>query len=279
MNNNLTVFSEDIIPVYTTETGEKVVLGRELHNTLGIGVSYTTWFKRVLEYKDFEEGKSYFSFLKNRSDGRAGKPKQDHILTLRMAKKIAMVQNSEIGSQIRDKLVDLEEAVNKKRSQGFELDAQRILNPSGRLDLIIELATQLKVEEEKTEMLKLECSVKDEKIAVLEPKAKRCDLILQSNELLTVTKIAKEYGYSAIAFNRLLESFDIQYCQSGQWFLKAKYQNLRYTAPYDYHYSHSNGSRDTNQQTRWTQKGRLFLYNFLKEKGIVPLIERETNAE
>ncbi len=281
--NNLTIFSTDLIPVYTTDTGEKVVRGRELHEKLEIGQDYTNWFKRMCEYgKDegFEEGESYSSILAKSSEnmGIGGRPKQDHIITLRMAKHIASIQKTNIGYDIREKLFDIEEDMNKK-SKGFELDAQRIFSPSGRLDLIIELATLLKAEEEKTETLALECKIKDEKIAVLEPKAERCDQILQSDELLTVTKIAKEYGYSAQKFNQLLHDFEIQFWQGGQWFLYAQYQDQGYTAPYDYNYSRSNGSRGTNQQTRWTQKGRQFLYDFLKEKGIVPLIEREANAE
>lgn len=56
---NLTIFSKDLIPVYTTDTGEKVVLGRELHEKLGIKTAYKDWFPRMAEYgKDegFESG-------------------------------------------------------------------------------------------------------------------------------------------------------------------------------------------------------------------------------
>lgn len=119
--NNLTVFSTDLIPVYTTNTGMKVVLGRELHEKLGIKDNYTNWFKRMREYgknEGFEEGKSYFEFFQNignRSDGRKGKPKQDHIITLRMAKHIASIQKTNIGYDIREKLFNLEEAVSELR--------------------------------------------------------------------------------------------------------------------------------------------------------------------
>ena len=50
MNNNLEnirIFSEDVIPVYDTDTGEKVVLGRELHEKLKIKTPYHIWFPRM----------------------------------------------------------------------------------------------------------------------------------------------------------------------------------------------------------------------------------------
>jgi phage anti-repressor protein len=83
MNNsleNIRIFSEDVIPVYDTDTGEKVVLGRELHERLKIKTAYKDWFPRMCEY-GFVDGKDYGSFLSNRSDGLAGKPKTDHIIT------------------------------------------------------------------------------------------------------------------------------------------------------------------------------------------------------
>lgn len=114
MNNNLEtirIFSEDVIPVYDTDTGEKVVLGRELHERLKIKTAYKDWFPRMCEY-GFVDGKDYGSFLSNRSDGLAGKPRTDHIITLDMAKHIAIIQRTPEGMEIRQKLIDLEKNVS-----------------------------------------------------------------------------------------------------------------------------------------------------------------------
>lgn len=274
MNNNLTVFSTDVIPVYTTDIGEQVVIGRELHERLEIGQDYSSWFKRMCESWDLEEG-SYYSLNLGNNTGKRGKPRKDHILTLDTAKEIAMVQQSDMGKAIRKKLIEIEKKFREQTQQSSSVDFRSILDSESNLKLLAETALALVEEKEKTRTLMLECEAKDEKISVLEPKAERCEKILQSDELLTATKIAKEYGYSAQKFNQLLYGFGIQYWQSDQWVLYAKYQNQGYTAPYDYHYYHSNGSSGTRQQTRWTQKGRQFLYDFLKEREIVPLIERE----
>lgn len=80
---------------------------------------------------------------------------------------------------------------------------------------------------------------------------------------------------SGIAFNQLLHELGIQYKQSQQWFLFAKYQNQGYTHGKTTQFYRNNGTVDYKINTEWTQKGRLFLYNKLKENGYIPLIERE----
>lgn len=132
MNNNLEtirIFSEDVIPVYDTDTGEKVVLGRELHERLKIKTAYKDWFPRMCEY-GFVDGKDYGSFLSNRSDGLAGKPRTDHIIKLDMAKHIAMIQRTPEGMEIRQKLIDLEKnvAVNQFAGASKELQAIFVLD-------------------------------------------------------------------------------------------------------------------------------------------------------
>ena len=128
MNNNLEtirIFSEDVIPVYDTDTGEKVVLGRELHERLKIKTAYKDWFPRMCEY-GFVDGKDYGSFLSNRSDGLAGKPRTDHIITLDMAKHIAMIQRTPEGMEIRQKLIDLEKNVSVNQFAGASKELQAI---------------------------------------------------------------------------------------------------------------------------------------------------------
>ena len=109
--NNLTVFNNDIIPVYTTDSGEKVVIGRELHERLHIGKDYSTWFKDMCGY-GFTEGKE-FSPISGETSEQGGRPRIEHILTLDMAKHIAMIQRTTQGKEIRDKLISLETRVQE----------------------------------------------------------------------------------------------------------------------------------------------------------------------
>ena len=116
--------------------------------------------------------------------------------------------------------------------------------------------------------------LKDE-IKVLKPKAHYTDIILQNKGLIKVTSIAKDYGMSAQEFNKLLCDFKIQYRLGNQWFLYKKYQNKGYTHSETVNYKHKDGRDDVSIITKWTQKGRLFLYEFLKEKDILPIIEKD----
>lgn len=132
MNNNLEtirIFSEDVIPVYDTDTGEKVVLGRELHEKLKIKTPYHIWFPRMVEY-GFVDGTDYFTENKNvhREDGRKMPQVQiDHIIKLDMAKHIAMIQRTPEGMEIRQKLIDLEKNVSVKQFAGLSKELQAIL--------------------------------------------------------------------------------------------------------------------------------------------------------
>lgn len=132
MNNNLEairIFSEDVIPVYDTDTGEKVVLGRELHERLKIKTPYKDWFPRMVEY-GFVDGMDYFTERKNvlREDGRKMPQVQiDHIIKLDMAKHIAMIQRTPEGMEIRQKLIDLEKNVSVNQFAGLSKELQAIL--------------------------------------------------------------------------------------------------------------------------------------------------------
>ncbi|WP_158572833.1 antA/AntB antirepressor family protein [Anaerotruncus sp. AF02-27] len=112
MTDKLTVFNSDIIPVYTTEDGRRVVIGRELHERLKIGKDYSTWFKDMCGY-GFYEDVDYSPFSGDRSDGLPGKPRTEHLLTLEMAKELAMIQRSPEGHTIRQKLIALETNVSE----------------------------------------------------------------------------------------------------------------------------------------------------------------------
>jgi anti-repressor protein len=105
--NNLTVFNSDVIPVYTTDTGKKVVIGRELHEKLKIDTPYTQWFDRMCGY-GFAENQDYSSFSQKSEKPQGGRPSLEHILTLDMAKHIAMIQRTPEGRAIRQKLIELD---------------------------------------------------------------------------------------------------------------------------------------------------------------------------
>lgn len=130
-------------------------------------------------------------------------------------------------------------------------------------------------EVEKNEALKLENSQQKQIIGELQPKASYYDLILSSHDCMTVTQIAKDYGLTAQHLNSKLKDLGVQFKQSGQWLLKEKHSKFGYTKSETVPYQKQDGTMGTALHTKWTQKGRLFLYELLKKNNILPLIEQE----
>lgn len=128
---------------------------------------------------------------------------------------------------------------------------------------------------QENENLKFANKVQEQQIIELQPKALYYDLILQCKDLLSTTMIAKDYGMAAKGFNKMLHEFGIQYNQSGVWFLYQKYAIYGYTQTKTNAFVRSDGTPDGKPHMYWTQKGRIFLYNFLKDKGVLPTIEQE----
>ncbi len=135
------------------------------------------------------------------------------------------------------------------------------------------LAQLLETVEEK-EKLELENNMNKQKIAEYEPKASYLDTILNNKSLVTVGQIAKDYGMSAQALNKLLHDLKVQYKQSGQWLLYSNLHAEGYTHSSTTEIEHKDGSTSVRMNTKWTQKGRLFIYDLLKENDVLPVIEQ-----
>lgn len=141
-------------------------------------------------------------------------------------------------------------------------------------DFGITLLTKYKEEKEKNNLLSGQVIEQQKLISTMKPKADYMDRILSSKSLVTTTQIAKDYGYSAQAFNKMLSNLKVQYKVNDQWVLYARYQNLGYVHSVTIDITRSDGRPDVKMQTEWTQKGRLFLYELLKSNMIIPVIEK-----
>lgn len=240
------------------DTEEPTVSARDLHEKLQIKTRFNDWFPRMCEY-GFKEGKEFYSKM-SKTPESGGRPPLDYDLTIRCAKEICMIQRTEIGRTIRNYFLDLEDAWNMPEQV---------------------MARALKMANRTIDSLKERCSFlgsqvieKQKQIEEMQPKATYYDLILQCPDLVSTTVIAKDYGMSAAKFNGCLHDFGIQFKQSGVWVLYREYDHFGYTSTKTHNYSDANGNQHSRPHTYWTQKGRLFLYDFLKNRGIVPAIER-----
>lgn len=161
------------------------------------------------------------------------------------------------------------------RKHGIYATEQILDNP----DFMIEALMALKAEREKRKLLETENAQQKQIIGELKPRADYTDRILSNKGLVTITQIAKDYGMSGRKMNKLLGELHIQYKQSGQWLLYADYHDKGYTHSKTIPITHKDGTPDVTMETKWTQKGRLFIYELLKGEGVLPIIEQEQSKQ
>ena len=140
-------------------------------------------------------------------------------------------------------------------------------------DFLIQLATTLKEEKAKRLEAEQQCEAQKQIIVEMEKKVSYLDLILSSTSTMTITQIAQDYGMSGQRMNKLLHKLHIQYKVSEQWILYAEYKDKCYVSSKTIHFMTNEGVPCTTLNTKWTQKGRLFLYDILKKEGILPKME------
>lgn len=242
----------------------QTVSARELHDKLNIGTAFKDWFPRMTEY-GFVEGTD-FNMLKIERVQMEGNREvrrevTDYNISVDMAKQICMIQRTPEGKAVRQYLINLEKAWNTPEqvfARALKMADQTISSLKDRCKF---LGGQV-VEQQKV-------------IEQLEPKASYYDLILQCKDLIATTVISKDYGMSAKKFNSMLHDMGIQYKQGDIWVLYSKYQGQGYLKAKTHNYADGNGVQHSKEHAYWTQKGRLFLYDLLKQEGILPLIESE----
>lgn len=183
---------------------------------------------------------------------------------------VLMLSRKKIAKQFKAKVKEILKTIRKN---GMYATNELLDNP----DLLIEAATRIKAQREKISALETTVAVQSQQLAEAAPKVSYYDLILNCKDLISVSKIAKDYGMSAVRMNDLLRDMGIQFRQGNVWLLYQKYAAQGYTSTKTHEYIGSDGDNHAKTATYWTQKGRLFIYNKLKEKGIVPLIEREVS--
>jgi Rha family phage regulatory protein len=158
-------------------------------------------------------------------------------------------------------------------------ELQELLTPSYMIGDPIKRAEKWIEEQKATRALETKTAVLEQQIAEYEPKLNYLDTILNSKDTVTISQIAEDYGKSASSMNKLLHQHGIQYKINGQWLLYSKHKGLGYTKSKPIDIKHTDGSYSVKLNTRWTQKGRLFIYETLKKHDVLPLMDIQLNKQ
>ncbi len=243
-----TLYMNELIPI-TYHNDNPAVSARDLHKLLEVKTAYKDWFPRMCEY-GFAEGQDFCSFL---SESTGGRPAQDAILTIDMAKEICMLQRNEKGKIARQYFLQLEKDWNSPEKV---------------------MARALKIADKRIKSLEAENAAQRQAIADFQPIRQYVDTILSSPRTLTTTQIAADYNLSAKKLNKILHEEGIQRCVNGQWILYKQHMGKGYTKSKTIQITRSGGCPDTILQTEWTQSGRILIHGILTKRGILAAMDQ-----
>jgi phage anti-repressor protein len=236
----LKVVANEMLPVYETSNGDKVVNARELHEQLVVGKDFTHWIKDRIEKYGFVENEDYILTLAKIGE-RKNVTRHDYILTLDTAKEIAMVQNNEMGRAIRKYFIEVE---------------KRFKQPKTQIEMLAIMAQQM-VEQEKTNALR------DQKITAIESSVHHI-----THNLIDVSEPAK-------VIERVNEY--ARYTRQGHDAIyNGIYQILKAKHGIDVKARVENERRKINAE-HYQKKGKLYAESTLKQKvnGIDVMVRME----
>lgn len=239
-----------------TINGEPYFVGKDTADILG----YQNGSRDINRHVD-EEDKLKYRF------GTSGQDRE--MIIINESGLYALILGSKLPQAKEFKRWVTSEVLPTIRKHGAYLTDSKIEEVLLSPDTIINLATQLKNERAEKEQLKIELEEARKQTSYL-------DLILQTKDQLTTTQIAQDYGMSASKFNQLLKDLRIQRKVNSQWVLYKQYLGKGYIASRTFEYIGRDDRCHSKITTVWTQLGRKFLYDALKEReGILPLVEQE----
>lgn len=271
--NNLKIFNNE-------ELGFKVRVIDNEDGSISINAEDTAigygWYKT-----EVKNGKEYISIRWERMNGFstecgfAHKWSKDDYIPESLFYRLGMKASNTHANRFQDWL-SFEVIPSIRKNGGYIMGQEKLSDEELIAQALLVAKKKIEEKNKKIDGLETEVKVKNQIIGELKSKADYTDLILNNKALVNITQIAKDYGMSGQEMNKLLHKFGVQYKQGDQWLLYVKYHNKGYTHSETINFNHKNGNPDVKMNTKWTQKGRLFLYELLKEKGYLPVIEQES---
>ena len=241
----------------TTINNETYFVGKDVADILG----YKNSRKALSDHVDSEDKTSNDSLRVNGSN----------LTLINESGLYSLILSSKLPQAKEFKRWVTSEVLPTIRKHGMFATDELLDNP----DFAIATLQKLKEEREERKRLEVANSQLQLELEEAQKQARYLDLIIESKASLRVTQIAADYGMSAHKFNKLLHDLGVQHKVNGQWILYKRHMGKGYTDSATFDFMDNRGQARTHITTTWTQKGRLFLYELLKENGILPLIERD----
>ncbi len=257
--NGLQVFThEELGSVRTLEVdGEAWFVGKDVAEILG----YTNASKALADHVDSEDK------LNNESLSSLG---QRGGWLINESGLYSLILSSKLPKAKVFKRWVTSEVLPAIRKHGVYAIDEMLTNPEAMICALM----AYKTERERRLALAEENAVQKQQIAELMPKASYYDVVLNSPDLVPISVIAKDYGWSAKRMNHYLAENGIQFKQGRIWLLYQRYAERGYTSTKTHIHPATDGTLHSTIHTYWTQVGRLFIYDMMRADGHLPLIEQ-----
>ena len=240
--------------------GNPWLVGKDVADNLG----YSNSRKAIADHVDDED----------KTDGvtiRDAMGREQNPVLINESGLYSLILSSKLPTAKRFKHWVTKEVLPSIRKHGMYAIDEIIENP----DLGIAALQALKAEREKSRALTAQVAVQSQQIAEMQPKVSYYDICLACKDLLSITEIAKDYGWSGRKMNEWLYEQGVQFKQGNIWLLYQKYAQLGYTNTKTHVHTGKDGNPHTTVHTYWTQKGRLFIYQIMKAEGHLPTMEQD----
>ena len=176
--------NRELIPLVRSD-GVQAVMGRDLHAFLEIATPYDKWFPRMVDY-GFVAGQDFSTKMSERTGGR---PRQDHIVRLDMAKEISMIQRSARGKQARSYFLECERRAHR---------APELTGPELMAKALLEADSTIKELEARATMAE---AIVEESAPIV---AYHERFIAEDADVTTIDDFARAYSMSGPAVRKLL---------------------------------------------------------------------------
>lgn len=165
---------EELVKIHENKHGHRVVSGRDLHEFLGSKQEFSNWIKNRIERYGFIEWEDYTSFDKVIKRENGSTVRKEFALSIDMAKEISMVEGNEKGKLVRKYFIECEAQAKREVMHSIPQTFAQALK------LAAEQAEQIEVQQRQ--------------IQEMEPKAKAAEIMLLSDDSISVADFAKSIG-------------------------------------------------------------------------------------
>ncbi|UKJ44324.1 phage antirepressor KilAC domain-containing protein [Lysinibacillus sp. ACHW1.5] len=256
-------FNSVVCDLWQNENGDVFMTRKQIGEALEYSEPETA-IRKI--HKRHEERLDQFS-VQTKLVGTDGKQYETFIYNEKGIYEVIRKSQQPKADEFYDFVYDLLESLRKGELKIVQTQPQL---PTNYKEALLALVKEV----EKNEQLEIEKQMYQQQVADMQPIVTYVDEVLKCTDLLLTSQIAEDYGMSAYALNKLLNEHGIQYSLNKQWLLYSKFKGQGYTKSETKEYKKPDGSTGVRLHTKWTQKGRLFLYETLKAKGILPTMER-----